>query len=62
LAKRLRANDEPQYEALCHLAMARCEQASGGAGGGAGGGGGVQAEAEALVAASRAFLKAERKV
>jgi len=42
--------------------MARYEQASGGAGVGAVGDSGVQAEAEALVAASRAFLKAERKV
>ena len=52
LAKRLRSDEEPQYEALCHLAVARCEQSVGNA----------PAEAEALVAASRSFLLAEQKI
>eukprot|EP00095_Tigriopus_kingsejongensis_P006122 snap_masked-scaffold98_size375582-processed-gene-1.11 protein:Tk06122 transcript:snap_masked-scaffold98_size375582-processed-gene-1.11-mRNA-1 annotation:"hypothetical protein BRAFLDRAFT_115297" len=52
LAKRLRSEDEPQYEALCHLAVARCEQSVGN----------HSAEAEALIAASRAFLAAEMKI
>ncbi|TRY68596.1 hypothetical protein TCAL_06931 [Tigriopus californicus] len=52
LAKRLRSEDEPQYEALCHLAVARCEQSVGN----------HSAEAEALMAASRAFLVAEMKI
>ncbi len=52
LAKRLRSDDTPQYESLCHLAVARCEQSVGNA----------PAEAEALVAAARTFLQAEQKV
>ena len=51
LSKRLRAAEEPQYEALCHLAVARCEQSVGHA----------EAEAEALIKASRSFLDAEMK-
>ena len=49
LAKRLKDNEEPQYEASCHLAVARCEQSIGNYSG----------EVEALVSAARAFLKAE---
>ena len=49
LAKRLRDNEEPQYEANCHLAVSRCEQSIGNHSG----------EIEALVSAARAFLKAE---
>lgn len=52
LSKRLRENDQPQHEAMCHLAIARCEQSVGN----------TACEAEALVAASRAFLQAERKI
>ena len=49
LAKRLRDNEEPQYEAACHLAVSRCEQSIGNYSG----------EIESLVLAARAFLKAE---
>ena len=49
LAKRLRDNEEPQYEATCYLAVSRCEQSIGNYSG----------EIEALVSAARAFLKAE---
>lgn len=52
LAKRLRGDDEPHYESLCHLAVARCEQSVGNS----------NAEAEALIAASRGFMEAEMKV
>ncbi len=52
LSRRLRDDDEPAYEALCQLAVARCEQSVGNG----------PAEAEALVAASRSFLRAEEKV
>lgn len=52
LSKRLREDDQPQYEAMCHLAIARCEQSVGN----------TACEAEALVAASRSFLRAERKI
>ena len=52
LSKRLRDDDHPQYEAMCHLAIARCEQSVGN----------NACEAEALVAASRSFLRAERKI
>ena len=51
LAKRLSNSDDPQYSALCHLAVARCQQSVGNA----------PLEAEALVAASRAFMRAEDK-
>ena len=49
LAKRLRDNEEPQYEATCHIAVSRCEQSIGNYSG----------EVEALMSAARAFLKAE---
>ena len=49
LAKRLRDNEEPHYEASCHLAVSRCEQSIGNTSG----------EVEALISAARAFLKAE---
>lgn len=52
MSKRLKNEDDPQYEAMCHLAVARCEQSVGNA----------PAEAEALVAASRSFLAAEERV
>ena len=26
LAKKVKTNEEPQYEGMCHLAIARCEQ------------------------------------
>ena len=52
LAKRLRDNEEPQYESACHLAVARCEQSIGNYSG----------EVEALVSAARAFLKAEMNI
>ena len=49
-AKRLRSDEEPEYEALCQLAVARCQQS----------GGQPLAEAEATAEAARSFLKAER--
>ena len=48
LARKIR--EEPQYEGLCHLAVARCERSLGNSPG----------ESEALVVAARSFLKAER--
>lgn len=52
MAKKLRVSEEPQYEGMCHLAIARCEQSIGN----------IHGEAEALVSASRCFLHAERKI
>ena len=52
LAKKLKTSEEPQYEGLCHLAIARCEQSIGNTVG----------EAEALISASRSFLQAEENV
>ena len=49
LSKKLNGDEEPQYEALCHLAVARCEH----------NGGNPAAEAEALIASARAFLRAQ---
>ena len=49
LAKRLQSQDEPGYEAACHLAVAKCEQSIGN----------QQGEVEAYVAAARAAYKAE---
>ena len=49
LAKRMHSREEPQYEALCHLAAGRCERSLGNAPG----------ESEALVTAARSFMKAE---
>jgi len=52
LAKRLESQDEPQYEASCYLAVAKCEQSIGNQPG----------EIEAFVAAARAFFKAEENI
>ena len=49
LAKKMHSREEPQYEGLCHLAVARCERSLGNASG----------ESEALLVAARSFLKAE---
>ena len=49
LAKKMQSKEEPQYEGLCHLAVARCERSLGNSPG----------ESEALVVAARSFLKAE---
>jgi len=51
LARKLQSRDEPQYEGLCHLAVARCERSLGN----------HAAEAEAIVVAARSFMKAEEK-
>lgn len=51
LARKMQSKEEPQYEGLCQLAVARCERALGNA----------PAEAEALVVAARSFLRAEEK-
>ena len=47
LAKKLKTSEEPQYEGMCHLAIARCEQSIGNANG----------EAEALISASRCYMQ-----
>ena len=47
LAKKLKTTEEPQYEGMCHLAIARCEQSIGNANG----------EAEALISASRCYMQ-----
>jgi hypothetical protein len=47
----MQSKEDPQYEGLCQLAVARCERALGNA----------PAEAEALVVAARSFLRAEEK-
>ena len=49
LGKKMHSRDEPQYEGLCHLAVARCERSLGNASG----------KSEALLVAARSFLKAE---
>jgi hypothetical protein len=43
LAKKMHSREEPQYEGLCHLAVARCERSLGNTAG----------ESEALVVAAR---------
>ncbi len=48
LSKRLKDDEQPEYEALAHLACARCENAASNA----------DVEVEALVAAVRAFIEA----
>ena len=47
LAKRLEDAEEPQYAALCHLAVGRCEQTIGNSTG----------EVEAITQAARTFLR-----
>ena len=49
LAKKMHSREEPQYEGLCHLAVARCERSLGN----------PSSESEALLLAARSFLKAE---
>ena len=50
LAKKLKTSEEPQYEGMCHLAIARCEQSIGNSNG----------EAEALISASRCHILGEK--
>ena len=50
LAKKMHSREEPQYEGLCHLAVARCERSLGN----------PSSESEALLLAARSFLKAEK--
>ena len=52
LAKKVKTNEEPQYEGMCHLAIARCEQNIGNNHG----------EVEALISASRCYLEAEKRI
>jgi len=52
LAKRLEDAEEPQYAALCHLAVGRCEQTIGNNTG----------EVEAITQAARTFLRAEMEI
>lgn len=52
LAKKVKTNEEPQYEGMCHLAIARCEQNIGNSHG----------EVEALISASRCYLEAEKRI
>jgi len=52
LAKKVKTNEEPQYEGMCHLAIARCEQSIAN----------TQGEAEALISASRCYLLAEESI
>ena len=51
MAKKLKTSEEPQYEGMCHLAIARCEQSIGN----------VHGEAEALISASRCYIQAEKR-
>jgi len=52
LAKRLEAQDEPQYQAACQLAVAKCQRSIGN----------QQGQVEAYTAAARAAFKAEVNV
>ena len=52
MAKKLKTNEEPQYEGMCHLAIARCEQSIGN----------THGEVEALISASRCYLQAENEI
>ena len=51
LAKKLKTSEEPQYEGMCHLAIGRCEQNIGN----------IHGEAEALIAASKCYMEAEKR-
>ena len=46
----MKTSEEPQYEGMCHLAIARCEQSIGNSNG----------EAEALISASRCHILGEK--